>query len=305
MYDTDRIDSQEHSVTATVCENAQLFGATPGRSEFDPREVWDRDHALDAVGEAFRILATGVAPDGFQLADERESLLWGFVNALDAQVRRLDRSIDRLGPELRDLQSAQDGSEVKSHELELVTERAHNLGDRRDAFEQMRDDAAELYRSRIGEMWRPRHRSHVSHTGALTSAAIDARDFQRARKDREMRAYLPAGTLVAIAGGKDLTDHSAVVRRLDQTRAKYDDLVLVHGGGPGTDRLAAQWAERNGVNQVVCRPDWQRHGRAAPFRRNDELLALLPRGLIAFEGGGITANLVDKAKALGIPVLHA
>ena len=50
---------------------------------------------------------------------------------------------------------------------------------------------------------------------------------------------------------------------------------------------------------MVCRPDWQRHGRAAPFRRNDELLALLPKGLIAFEGGGITASLFDKAKALG------
>lgn len=79
----------------------------------------------------------------------------------------------------------------------------------------------------------------------------------------------------------------------------------MNGDGPGTDRLAAQWAERNGVHQVVCRTGWQRHGRAAPFRRNDKLLALRPEGLIAFEGGGITENLVDKAKALGIPVLHA
>ena len=132
MYDIDRIDSREHPVTATVCENARLFGATPERGEFDPREVWDRDHAIDAVGEAFRILATGVAPDGFQLADERELLLWGFVNCLDAQVRRLDRSVDRLAPELRELQAAQDGSEVNSRELELVTDRARNLAERRE-----------------------------------------------------------------------------------------------------------------------------------------------------------------------------
>ena len=145
MYDIDRIDTQEHSVTATVCENARLFGATPEPGEFDPRDVWDRDHALDAVGEAFRILTTGVTPDGVQLADEREPLLWGFVNCLDAQVRRLDRGVDRLAPELRDLQRAQDGSEVKSRELELVTDRAQSLGERRDAFEQMRDAAAEHY----------------------------------------------------------------------------------------------------------------------------------------------------------------
>ena len=124
----------------------------------------------------------------------------------------------------------------------------------------------------------------------------------RARKDRETRAHLPQGTLVAIAGGKQVTDVAAVIARLDRAKAKYADIILVHGGGPGVERIAAQWAERNGVHQVVCKPDWNAHGRAAPFRRNDELLNLLPKGVIAFPGSGITDNLVDKAVKLGIPV---
>ena len=80
------------------------------------------------------------------------------------------------------------------------------------------------------------------------------------------------------------------------------DIVLVHGGGPGVEEIAAQWADHNGVHQVVCKPDWDRHGRAAPFRRNEELLNLLPKGIIAFPGSGITENLVDRARTLGIPV---
>ena len=302
MYDINRIDTQQQSVTATVCENAQLFGATPERGEYDPREVWDRDDAIDAVVEAFRILAEGAAPDGFQLADERESLLWGFVNCLDAQVRRLDRGVDRLSPEIRELQRAQDGTEINARELEMTTHRAQNLGDRRDAFEQMRDAAAAQYRTETGDVWRPRNGSNVSQTGKLTSASIDARDFLRARKDRETRAHLPEGTLVAVAGGKQVANPDAVIARLDKAKEKYADLILVHGGGPGIERIAAQWAERNGVHQVVCKPDWNAHGRAAPFRRNDELLNLLPKGVIAFPGSGITDNLVDKAVKLGIPV---
>ena len=302
MFEIDRIDTQAQSVTATVCENAQLFGAAPERGEYDPRDVWDRDDAINAVSEAFRILAEGVAPDGTQLADERESMLWGFVNTLDAQVRRLDRSVDRLAPEIRDLQRAQDGTEINARELEMTTHRAQNLGDRRDAFEQMRDAAATAYRAETGDIWRPRRGSNVSQTGHLTSAAIDARDFMRARKDRETRAHLPEGTLVAITGGKEVRDADAIFRRLDKAKAKYDDLILVHGGGPGVERIAAQWADTNGVHQVVCKPDWNAHGRAAPFRRNDQLLNLLPKGLIAFPGSGITDNLVDKAVALGIPV---
>ena len=233
----------ETSVTATVCENAALFGATPERGEVDTRDIWDRDDAICAVSEAFRVVADDAAPDGFQIADEREHLLWGIVNAFDAQVRRLDRAVDRLTPEMRDLERAQDGTEVKTRELELTT-------------------------------------------------------------DRETAAHLPAGTLVAVAGGKDI-DPAAVIARLDRVRAKHSDLVIVHGGGPGVDWIAARWAERNGVHQVVCKPDWNHHGRAAPFRRNDELLNLMPKGVIAFAGNGITGNLVDKARRMGIPVMAA
>ena len=302
MREFDTMSERNQSITATVCEQAALFGATPERDEFDTREIWDPESAISAVTEAFGIMARGVAPDGTQLADERESLLWGFVNMLDVQTQRLDREADRLVPEMRELQREQDGSEIRSRELELVTDRTGNLSERRDAFERMRDTAAEAYRAETGEVWRPRRGSHVSHTGRLTSAMIDARDFQRARRDRENQALLPQGTLVAVTGGKQAADAGAVIRHLDRLKAKYDDVVLVHGGGPGVEKIASRWAERNSVHQIVCKPDWDAHGRAAPFRRNDELLDLLPKGVIAFPGSGITDNLVDKARKLGIPV---
>ena len=266
------IDTSEHhdrSATAAICESAALYGATPERGEFDTREVWDRDDALAAVTESFRILAHGVTVDGTQLADERESLLWGYVNMLDAQTQRLDRAADKLMPELRDLQREQDGTEIKSRELELVTDRAQNLTARRNAFEQMRDTAADAYRVETGEVWRPRRGSHVSQTGRLTSAAIDARDFQRARKDRKTMAHLPQGTLVAIAGGKDVADPAAVIARLDKTRVKYSDLILVHGGGPGVERIAANWAEpqRRPPDRLQAGLGPPRPGRTVPPQR--------------------------------------
>ena len=301
MHEVDNIEAQNESFTAMVCEQAALFGATPGPDEFDNRPVWGEAESTAAVLKAFGALAEA-APDGTQLADERASLLWGFVNTLDAQTQRLDRAADKLIPGIRELQREQDGSEIRSRELELATDRAENLTARRDAFEVLRDTAAEAYRSETGEVWRPRRGSHVSQTGKLTSAVIEARDFQRAKKDRENTAHLPQGTLVAVAGGKEATDAGKIIGQLDKLKAKYADVVLVHGGGPGAEKIAAGWAERNGVHQIVCKPDWNAHGRAAPFRRNDELLSLLPKGVIAFPGSGITDNLVDKARTLGIPV---
>ena len=299
----DIVHTASASSTAAVCEGMALFGATPERGEVDSRVIWDEDDAIDALGEAIRTMVHGITVDGTQLADEREALLWGFVNCLHAQVTRLDRTVDRIVPEMRDLERAQDGTEVKAHELETLTDRAQNLGDRRDAFEKLRDVAADAYRVETGDVWRPRHGSHTSQTGRLTSAAIDGRDFRRARQDRETRAHLPDGTLVAITGGKSVADADAVWTTLDRARAKYGDMVLLHGGGPGYEKIAASWAEARGVDQVVCRPDWPAHGNAAPFRRNEELLNLLPVGVIAFPGSGITGNLVDKARQLGIPVM--
>ena len=316
------------SATATVCDNLATYGGSPERDELDPRPIWDvdwhhsSDHALagthsknaadifadsmtaTVIQEIMDLAAEHLTSDGTQLADEREPLLWGLVNVLHAQMQRLDRTVDRITPEMRDLQSAQDGSEVRANELELVTDRAQNLGDRRDAFELMRDHAANVYQHITTNVWRPRYGSHTSQTRDNTQAKIEARDYLDAREKRTIQAHLPDGTLIAIAGGKTVTDADAIWKALDKVRAKYLDMVAVHGDGPGVEKIAARWAEARGVAQVVCRPNWNAHGKAAPFRRNDDIINLLPKGLIAFPGSGITANLVDKARQARIPVME-
>jgi hypothetical protein len=70
----------------------------------------------------------------------------------------------------------------------------------------------------------------------------------------------------------------------------------------GAERIAACWADHHKVAQIVFKPDWAKHAKAAPFKRNDQMLEALPAGLVAFPGSGISANLADKARKLGIPV---
>ena len=220
----------------------------------DLRAAFEDSHLPGIVHEIIDLAAERLCADGTMLADERESMIWGLVNCFHAQTQRLDRALDRMEPELRDLQRAQDGSEVKSRELEMLTDKAHNTADRRDALEIFRDCAADAYCARTGDMWRPRHGSHTSRTQHLTSAAIDARDFMRARKDRETMAHLPQGTLVAIAGGKDIADPAAVIARLDKTREKYADMVLVHGGGPASKRSRRAGQSETGFSRSSASP---------------------------------------------------
>ena len=138
---------------------------------------------------------------------------------------------------------------------------------------------------------------------ALTSSMIDSREFIAARRRADTEVLAPAGARIAFTGGADCNDHTRIWDALDKIRAKHPDIVLLHGGSPrGAERIAACWADNRKVPQIAFKPDWTRHAKAAPFRRNDQLLAVLPIGVIVFPGSGISANLADKAKKLGIPV---
>ena len=137
----------------------------------------------------------------------------------------------------------------------------------------------------------------------LTAAMIDSRDFLSARRRADNEVLLPAGPKIAFIGELECNDHHAIWDRLDKVHARHPDMVLLHGGSPrGAERIAACWADNRKVRQIVFKPDWTRHAKAAPFKRNDRMLDALPIGVVVFPGTGIQDNLADKAKRLGIPV---
>jgi SLOG family YspA-like protein len=207
---------------------------------------------------------------------------------------------DNEAAEMRSKQ--QDGSEVCSVELERLIQAGQTLIDRRHSIELFRDHAADLFERHTGSSWRPRSGSMVHHC-TLTAAMIDSRDFLAAKRRAETEPLLPGGPKIAFTGGIDFNDHRAIWDRLDKVHAKHPDMVLLHGGSPkGAERIAACWADTCKVPQIVFKPDWTRHAKAAPFKRNDQMLAALPIGVIVFPSSGISANLADKAKKMGIPV---
>ena len=87
------------------------------------------------------------------------------------------------------------------------------------------------------------------------------------------------------------------------TGSKHPGMVPLHGGSPkGVERIAACWADARTVPQSASRLDATRSRNAAPFKRDDLLLAALPVGAMVFPGSGISDNLADKARTLGIPL---
>ena len=291
---------QSSSPIDRVLAELQLYGHRPFQDEPDPRPLPQAQTIAGAVADIFGALVATLGDT--RLEPDLEELLWSTVNLFHRAIARIERELDDNEQAQKRGQKEQDGSEIRSMELERLIAEGQTLIERRDSMELFRDHAADQFERHAGSTWRPRSGSKVNHR-ALTAAMIDSRDFLAAKRKSENDVLLPIGPKVAFTGGLDFNDHRAIWDRLDKALAKHPDMVLLHGGSPrGAERIAACWADNRKIAQIAFKPDWARHAKAAPFKRNDQMLETLPIGVIVFPGSGISANLADKARKLGIPV---
>ena len=288
------------SPTDRIIYEMQVFGYRPFQDEPDPRPLPAESVVQSALTAMFDAMFEMLGDT--RLEPDLEDMLWSTVNLFHRAGERIQRELQRNEDAQRNGQREQDGSEVKSVELERHVMEGISLLERRNAFEFMRDFAGDLFEAQTGSAWRPRTGSKVNHAN-MTAAVIDSRDFLSARRRAETEVLIPAGTRIAFAGGLDYNDHERIWAELDKALARHADMALLHGGSPkGAERLAACWAESRSVTQVAFKPNWSKHAKAAPFRRNDEMLSVMPAGVIIFPGSGITENLRDKARRFGIRV---
>ena len=293
-------DEPQPGSSAYLLQEMQLYGYRPYEDEPDHRPLPDDRIAGGAIAEMFDALVSCLTDT--RIEPDLEDLAWGIVNVFQRAGERVERELDDNEQAQKRLQREQDGSEVKSVELERKIAEGITMIERRDTMEFFRDAAAEQFRIHLRTPWLPRSGPMVNRK-ALTSAVLDSRKHIDKRAYQDARVLNPDGTRIALSSGADFNDHQLIYATLDKVLAQYPDMILMHGATPtGGERIAACWARDRGVPQDPRKPDWNRHGRAAPFKRNDAILEAMPKGVIVLPGSGIQDNLADKARKLGIKV---
>lgn len=286
--------------TAYLLDEMALHGYRPFDDEPDPRPLPEPRLAAGAVADIFDGLVSSLHDT--RIEPDLEDLLWNVVNIFHRAGTRIEYELDRNEQTQKQLQQEQDGSEIRSVELERAIAEGISMIERRDTMEFFREAAADQFRIHARKPWTPASGSRISHK-TLTSAVIDSRDFLDKRLREKARLLIPEGTRIAFTGGSDCNDHKTIWNILDRVFTRHPDMILLHGATPtGAERAAACWADARSVAQVAFRPDWNRDKKAAPFKRNDRLIEALPCGLIIFPGTGIQDNLADKARKMGIPL---
>ena len=160
--DTEPADeSHAASPTAHLLDELALYGHRPGQDEPDHRPLPEADMVraeLGAIIDGFAAMLTDT-----RLENDLDDLLWSFVNLFHRKIGRIERDLDANEQAQRRSQLEQNGSEVRSVELERLIDQGVGLIERRNAFEFCRDHAAEHYEAVTGSLWRPRSGSMCCH----------------------------------------------------------------------------------------------------------------------------------------------
>jgi hypothetical protein len=124
-----------------------------------------------------------------RLEPDLHALLWSLVNVFHRRIDRIERDLDDNERAQRSGQREQDGSEVRSVELERLVAQGLTLIERRNSFEFLRDAAAELYGVHTGQAWRPTSPTRPRRWASRFSTAA-----RRAARKRSSRGPPRPGT---------------------------------------------------------------------------------------------------------------
>jgi hypothetical protein len=211
------------------------------------------------------------------LEDVQTILAESLIGAFHSAAGRIERDADRARDRMRILERDFDGSEMADTELQEATRLARAADVAQAACELVRDAAAEVYSTTTGEVWTPwRGSRRGTH---LTAAQLEAKQALRAIERRKAGDADLQGPVVAFRGAPfadSQADANRIFDALNWARSQWPEMALATTGARGAERLAIRWAQQKGVTLVLARADFDRFQKAAPFRANDELMALEP-----------------------------
>ena len=129
QYQTEAFEPHAQSQTAIALQELQLWGTRAFDDEPDLRPMPEPETLMTAVADIFDALVATL--QGTRMEGDLEEILWGQVNIFHRAAARVERDLDANEVAQHKAQREQDGSEIKSTELERLTAEGLSLVERR------------------------------------------------------------------------------------------------------------------------------------------------------------------------------
>jgi len=76
--------------------------------------------------------------------------------------------------------------------------------------------------------------------------------------------------------------------------------MIISGGANGIDTAAEKYADSHRISKIIIRPQYERYGRGAPLKRNQEMVDMADSVLVIWDGKSRgTKFTMDYAEKVG------
>lgn len=75
---------------------------------------------------------------------------------------------------------------------------------------------------------------------------------------------------LAIIGSRDFNNYNLLEESLKLYKSKINKVIS--GAARGADSLGEKWANNNKIETLIFPADWEKHGKAAGFIRNEDII---------------------------------
>lgn len=111
---------------------------------------------------------------------------------------------------------------------------------------------------------------------------------------------------VLVCGGRNYSNVQRVFELLDKLHAHTPITLIVNGAARGADSLSSEWARQRGVPFKEYPADWDKLGKSAGFKRNQQMLTdSNPDLVLAMPGGNGTEHMVTISIKAGKQVVRS
>ncbi len=102
---------------------------------------------------------------------------------------------------------------------------------------------------------------------------------------------------ILIVGSRSITDY-------DLSKLISEEVtMIISGGAKGVDALAEKYADENRISKMILQPDYKKYGRAAPLKRNEEMVRICDTVLVIWDGiSRGSAYTIKYARKIGKPI---
>ncbi len=110
-----------------------------------------------------------------------------------------------------------------------------------------------------------------------------------------------------IAGSRTFSDYSALAKEMDASLSRQikegNAVTIISGTARGADLVGERYARDRGFQVERFPADWNRHGKVAGYRRNEEMAGVADAVVVFWDGYSLgTQHMITIAKDHRLPL---